>query len=158
MQHLQHRSQQSRVRSYNPYLPLRQLDLDGAIVSQNRHLQQIGTTSPFCALFLRKVIFAQALVASLNSFTDIPGISFTCTKIAAYALGRHAHSVMGPAGLLLAALGIAAVGGAWLFLPLSILMFSAIAVVVEPETAFTAVGATGAPTSIAGDVANGPVP
>jgi membrane-associated protein len=35
---------------------------------------------------------------------------------AAYALGKHADRVMGPAGLLLAVLALAAVGAVWLFL------------------------------------------
>ena len=40
----------------------------------------------------------------------------TVYGLAAYGLGKEAHGIMGRAGLLLAALGIAAVGAGWLFL------------------------------------------
>jgi membrane protein DedA with SNARE-associated domain len=35
---------------------------------------------------------------------------------AAYVLGKQAHGIMGRAGLLLAVVGIAAIGAAWVFL------------------------------------------
>jgi membrane protein DedA with SNARE-associated domain len=50
-------------------------------------------------------------------FNAVGGVLWaTAYGMAAYVLGKEAHGIMGRAGLLLAVLGIAAIGAGWLFL------------------------------------------
>jgi membrane protein DedA with SNARE-associated domain len=83
----------------------------GILVFLGRFIALLRTLAPFVAGANR---MPWRRFAPFNAAGSV--VWATIYGSGAYALGRHAHSVMGPAGLLLAALGIAAVGAAWLFL------------------------------------------
>ncbi len=83
----------------------------GTLVLVGRFIALLRTLAPFVAGAnrMRWRRFAP--------FNAVGGVSWaTIYGLAAFWLGKEAHGVMGRAGLLLAGLGIAAVGAGWLFL------------------------------------------
>ena len=83
----------------------------GALVLGGRFIALLRTLAPFVAGANRMPWQRFA------PFNAVGGLAWAAIYgSAAYALGKQAHGIMGRAGLLLAVLGVAAVGAAWIFL------------------------------------------
>ena len=83
----------------------------GTLVFVGRFITLLRTLAPFVAGANRMPWRRFA------PFNAAGGVTWaTALGTAAYFLGKEAHGIMGRAGLLLAVLGIAAVGAGWLFL------------------------------------------
>ena len=83
----------------------------GTLVLAGRFIALLRTLAPFVAGANR---MPWRRFAPFNAAGGV--LWATVYGLAAYGLGKEAHGIMGRAGLLLAALGIAAVGAGWLFL------------------------------------------
>jgi membrane protein DedA with SNARE-associated domain len=109
------------LRRYGPYIWLteRRIKLGqylfrrygAALVFLGRFIAVLRTLAPFLSGANRMPWGRFALFNAAGGFTWA-----TLCGSAAYALGKHADRVMGPVGLLLAVLALAAVGAVWLFL------------------------------------------
>lgn len=83
----------------------------GTLVLAGRFIALLRTLAPFVAGANR---MPWRRFAPFNAAGGV--LWATVYGLAAYGLGKEAHGIMGRAGLLLAVLGIAAVGAGWLFL------------------------------------------
>ncbi len=109
------------LRRFGPYLWLTERRIvlgqylftryGGALVFGGRFIALLRTLAPFVAGANRMPWRRFA------PFNAVGGLTWaTVYGSAAYVLGKQAHGIMGRAGLLLAVLGAAAIGGAWIFL------------------------------------------
>jgi len=109
------------LRRFGPYIWLTErriklgqylfTEYGGTLVFLGRFIALLRTLAPFVAGANRMPWQRFAPFNAMGAVTWATVIGST-----AYLLGKEAHRVMGPAGLILAVLGIAAVGAVWLFL------------------------------------------